>query len=96
MRRPQRRRAPPRVDLKVDALHLHGFSSAERGVLLAALEGELSRIIAERGLPGTAPLRLDHVRIDCAPARHPGDAGREAARILYAQLCLANRAGAGS
>lgn len=93
MSRPSRARPAPRLALQLETVHLHGFSTAEQQLLLAALERELARLIAERGLPSTASLHLNRLRIDCAPVHTPGDAGRDAARLLYANLCLAGRPG---
>lgn len=97
MRRGRREPRPaPRVDLRLDSVHLHGFSSADREVVLAALERELGRLVAERGLPSAAPLHIATMRIECAPARDPGDAGRDAARSLYAKLRMAGQPGGGT
>jgi uncharacterized small protein (DUF1192 family) len=89
----RRRRAPARVALRIDALHLHGFSIEEQDALVASLESELGRLIAERGPPCGA-LRLDRLRIECARARDPRDAGRDAARVLYAGLRLSGQGAA--
>lgn len=87
------RPASPRVDLRIESLRLHGFSELDQSVFLDALRREIARIVEERGAPSGAPLRLDRVRVDCARAAHPADAGRDAARALYAKLRLAGAHG---
>jgi hypothetical protein len=78
--------AAPRVRLQIDALQLHGFPLAQRDAIVETLERELARLIEQRGVPSQHELRFDRLRLDCAPAHEPSDAGRDAARVLYAQL----------
>ena len=85
----KRRLEPPRLELRIEALALHGFSSAEREALLTSFQSELGKLVAERGLPRTAPIHLRRLRVDGAPAASAREAGREAARVLYAKLRFA-------
>lgn len=62
----------PNVVLHIDRLVLHGFEHVDRARLGRAVEAELTRLIAERGLAPTLTAdarrpRLDGGRIDAAP-----------------------------
>ena len=79
------------VDLRIDALVLDGFEQSDRELIAAALRGELSRLLAEEGLPAglRAPARID--RVDggiFAAAAGAGSAtiGAQLARSIYRGL----------
>ena len=42
---------PGEIEVRIEELILHGFSPADRLRIGAATEGELSRLLMERGLP---------------------------------------------
>lgn len=64
--------ATPNVVLRIDRLVLHGFEHVDRARLGRAVEAELTRLVAERGLAPTLTAntrrpRIDGGRIDAAP-----------------------------
>ena len=85
------RRAPSAVEIHIDALVLDGFSPADRLRIGAALEGELARLVAERGLPeglagGAALEAIDAGSFVRGPLATPASIGGQAARAVYGGL----------
>ncbi len=79
------------IDLRIDELILHGFAARDRHRIAAALEHELSRLIAQGELahPRSNSIQLD--RIDAGtfhldPATGPNHIGRMVAQRVYGQL----------
>ena len=78
----------PSVQLQIGELVLHGFAPAERYRIAAAVEAELSRLIAENGPPSG----WEHTRViselhtpmfQTEWARGPREWGRRIAQALY-------------
>lgn len=56
---------PLRIEVNIDELVLHGFSPAERYRIGEALEGELTRLLTEGGLPSGLVKGGQVDRLDC-------------------------------
>jgi hypothetical protein len=93
-RRPRDRRAPgpvpARIDLRIDELILHGVAASDRHRVADAIEHELARLIAERGVPGGLAPRADDARAPAALAvprsGRSDDLGRGVAGAIYRAL----------
>ena len=94
-RRPRDRRAPgpvpARIELRIDELILHGVAARDRHRVADAIEHELARLIAERGVPGgLAPRALDEPPTPPAalvlPRGRTDDLGRGVANAIYRAL----------
>ncbi len=78
------------IALHIERLVLDGLPAhaGQRAQILAALEAELSRLLAERGLPGVAAGAVP--RVDAAPVRlapgAPDQWGRQIAQSLVGSL----------
>lgn len=62
-----RQENPQVVELHIDELVLHGFASGDRYAIAAAVERELSRLLAAQfaeGLPGSFAESSEHERVD--------------------------------
>ena len=74
------------IDLHIEELILEGFPPADRHRIGAALEKELARLLAERGLdsigPGEMP-RLDGGRFDMRPGERPERVGAQIAQSIF-------------
>ena len=85
------RRAPSAVEVHIDELVLHGFSPADRLRIGAALEAELARLFAERGLPQGLTGGSERETIDAGSFAQghlatPASIGGQAARAVYQGL----------
>ncbi|HEY5055269.1 MAG TPA: hypothetical protein VIJ38_07805 [Acidobacteriaceae bacterium] len=85
---PTRRHA---IDLRIDELILHGFPVRDRHRIAAALQRELSRLIAQGDLAHLPPNSIQLDRIDAGsfrldPAAGPNHIGRTVAQRVYRQL----------
>ena len=82
---------PRRLSLHVDELVLHGFANADRHRIGMAAERELTRLLADRGVPG-APRRdrekasVDAGTVALSPGASPRDIGAAIARAVYRGL----------
>ncbi len=92
-RKPSAFRLQPFASLEVhiEELVLHGFSPADRLRIGAALERELARLLAERGLPEGLPGGAQVEAIDAGsfvrgPLATPVSIGGEVARAVYGGL----------
>lgn len=80
-----------KVELHVEELLLHGFSPADRARVGAAVERELARLLAERGLPpglaqgGEFP-DLQGGSFRAAAGAPPEAVGAQVARAIYGGL----------
>lgn len=87
----------PNVRLRIEDLVLEGFSPAEGARIGAAVERELERLIAERGLPegmsGAAIPRIDGGSFRVSAGSRPESAGREIAARLYDSFGAASAQG---
>jgi len=83
--------APSRLDLRVGELVVDGLPVADRAALGAAVERELARLLAERGVPpslarGGSVAGLDGGRFTAAPGADPVALGIRIARAVYGGL----------
>jgi hypothetical protein len=79
------------VELHIDELILHGFPARDRHRIAAALERELSRLIAHGDLAHLPASSIQLDRLDAGsfhfdPAARPGHIGRTVAQRVYRQL----------
>jgi hypothetical protein len=82
---------PYGLDLQIEELVLHGFPVAERYRIGAAVEAELARLFAERGVPpllaqGGEVGYLDGGSFSAAPGLRAEVVGGQVARALYGGL----------
>ena len=81
----------PDVRLRIEELVLDGFAPGDRYRIGEAVERELSRLLAERGVPsalaagGEAP-RLDAGSFELAPGSGPEAIGSRVAATVYGGL----------
>jgi hypothetical protein len=78
----------PDVELHVEELVLHGFARRDRAAIGEALRGELSRLIAERGLPAglsaaDGAASLDGGAFRASSGQRPADVGAAVAHAIY-------------
>jgi len=90
-RQPAVDKARPSVEIEIEELVLHGFAHADRYRIGAALERELARLFAERGLPGGLADGAECEAVDgCSfvrgPLATPVAIGGEVARAIYEGL----------
>ena len=78
------------VELHIDELVLHGFAARDRHRIAAALERELTRLIAQGDIEHQAsPIQLDRVdagSFQLEPAARPSYIGQTVAQRVYRQL----------
>jgi len=79
------------IEVHIEALVLHGFQPGDRHRIGVALERELSRLLAERGLPVdiARPLEIPHLDASALGVTHGAAAeaiGSQIARALYRGL----------
>jgi hypothetical protein len=76
------------LELEIGELELDGFSAADRNRIARAVQRELERLFAERGVPhwleeGGGVARIEGGRFEVAPNSSPESIGTLAARRLY-------------
>ena len=79
------------VELHIDELVLHGFAARDRDRIAAALERELSRLIAQGDLSHLPASSVQLDRVDAGsfhlePAARPSHIGQTVAQRVYRQL----------
>jgi hypothetical protein len=79
------------VDLRIDALVLYGLAPGDRDRLGRAVEHELARLFAERGVPapllrGGETAQRDGGTLDLTPAASPEALGARVAQAIYRGL----------
>lgn len=79
------------IELHIEELILHGFAPGDRARIGAALEGELARLLAERGLPeglaqGGTIDQLDGGSCEVARGAAPEAVGAQLAHAVYGGL----------
>lgn len=84
---------PRAVELHIEELVLHGFAPGDRHRIADAVERELARLFAERGVPaglgdGFESPRLDAGSFDFAPGARAETVGEEVARAIYGGFTL--------
>ena len=82
---------PSDVELHIEELLLHGFAASDRHRIAEAVEGELARLLAERGVPPALAqegelARVDGGSFDVAPDSSAEAVGNQATRALYGGL----------
>jgi hypothetical protein len=86
-----------RIEISIERLVLHGMSVASARRLCAALESELARLVAERGLPHPSERDAHRRRLQAPrtplPAVADARAGRGLARSVYRALGHLERPG---
>lgn len=82
---------PAAIDVHIEHLVLHDIAEVDRARFTAAIQGELTRLIARRGLAASM-VRRDHVpildagTINANPADVPHAVGTRVARSVYEGL----------
>ena len=81
------------VELNIEELVLYGFPPGEHRVIGYAVEHQLSRLFAERGVPpslvrGADIARVDGGTLESSPGMTPEAFGAQVARALYGGLEL--------
>jgi len=82
----------PQIRLRIGKLALYGVPAADTNGVRRGLERELGRLLIERGLPESVPVRSAPLtRVDARPAHTTtdptaGGLGRDAARVVHARL----------
>ena len=82
---------PSRIELEIDELVLHGIAPGERFALAAALESELTRLLGERGIPGTLSQNAEVANVAANPIAITGGTstramGTQIAESVYGSL----------
>jgi hypothetical protein len=73
-------RTAPRIELHIEELVLHGFAAAHGDRIRVALESELARVLADRGLPSALTGGARYETIDAGTiAAGPGSPAEEVA-----------------
>lgn len=83
------------IDLRIDELILHGFAARDRHRIAAAIELELSRLIAEQGMQNwhTMSANLDHLdagSFQLTAGARPQIVGQHVAQHIFRQLSPAS------
>lgn len=78
----------PNLELSIDRLILHGLEGADGHGLREAIEAELTRLLAEEGVPpslaeGGHVARLPGGKFDVAPGAKPAAIAAQVARAVY-------------
>lgn len=80
---------PRRISLHIDELVLHGVPSAHREQVGEAVRQELTRLLAQGGIPpglsGAVP-RLDAGSVQLTPGAAPDAMGAQVAQAVYSGL----------
>jgi hypothetical protein len=82
---------PKRIELHIEELVLHGFSPGDRYRIGEAVERELARMFADRGVPqslerGGEIARVDAGAFEVAPGSRAEAVGAEVAKAVYGGL----------
>jgi hypothetical protein len=80
---------PRAIELYIDELVLDGFKPGDSYGIAEAIEGELTRLFAERGLPhslarGAEVDRVETGTFQAAPDSRVGVVGTQVAQFIYA------------
>jgi len=79
------------LELEIEGLVLDGFPAADRDRVARAMQRELERLFAERGVPASFESGADVACVDggsfeAAPNSSPGAIGAQVARALYGEM----------
>ena len=82
---------PKNIELNIEELVLHGFSPGDRYRIGEAVEQELTRLLADRGVPksmehGGEVASMDGGAFEVAPGSRPDVVGSQVARAVYGGL----------
>jgi hypothetical protein len=78
------RRAPCDVEVQIGEIVVEGVAPAEWPRAAAAMESELTRLVASRGaMMGPSAHSIDVVTAQVAPAASPETVGAEIARAIF-------------
>jgi hypothetical protein len=86
-----RRDAGQSVDLQIDELVLYGFAHGDRYRIARAIETELTRLIAEKGIPPAFMQNADRPSLHAGPidiesGTRPDVVGSRVARAVYGRM----------
>jgi hypothetical protein len=84
---------PSRIELHVDELVLHGFPPGDKHRIADALQAELHRLLAGRGLPARESFTARDTSFTFSPTEGPRVAGRRIAAAVHAALAHAPEKG---
>ena len=82
---------PANLELHIEELVLHGFEHVDRAQIGSAVQHELSRLVAEGGVPRSLAhsgeiANLDGGEFDLAPGSEAGRVGAQVAQAVYGSL----------
>jgi hypothetical protein len=80
---------PREIEVHIEELVLHGFTPGSRWDVAEALQSELHRLLAERGIPEAwraNPGHMDAGPIQAGARTEPAATGKQAARAVYGGL----------
>ena len=82
---------PKNIELNIEELVLHGFSPGDRYGIGEAVERELTRLLADRGVPeslerGGEIANMDGGAFEVAPGSRAEAIGAQVARAVYGGL----------
>jgi hypothetical protein len=79
------------VHLHIDELVLHGFAAGDRARIADALQAQLTRLVADRGVPpaltsDAAVGRMNAGSFQTAPGARPETTGAQIAQAVYGAM----------
>jgi len=82
---------PKNIELNIEELVLHGFSPGDRYSIGDAVERELTRLLADQGVPqslerGREIAHVDGGAFEVAPDSRAGVVGAQVAKAVYGGL----------
>jgi len=82
---------PKNIELNIEELVLHGFSPGDRHHIGDAVERELTRLLADQGVPqslerGREIAHVDGGAFEVAPDSRAGVVGAQVAKAVYGGL----------
>ena len=82
---------PKSIELHIEELVLHGFQPGDRHRIACAVERELARVLAERGMPpslaeGLTVAHLDTGAFNATPSATAERVGEQVGQALYGGL----------
>ncbi|HUW68079.1 MAG TPA: hypothetical protein VMW20_08525 [Candidatus Nanoarchaeia archaeon] len=82
---------PKNIELNIEELVLHGFSPGDRYRIGEAVEQELTRLLADRGVPQSLErnrevANMDGGAFEVAPGSRPQVVGAQVAKAVYGGL----------
>jgi hypothetical protein len=76
----------PTIHVQIDSIALHGVTHFDGGVFSAALNTELTRLVAESSVRSGGAWNVRGVHIDVGAGVDSGQVGVQVARAIYAQV----------